>query len=189
MSERRSRQLHGQRRGRMAKATIALVAVALLLLPACAQRPRGVQAASPIDCPSPSPVDPTVREPVAGPLIFYGYNGATTHAIIGDFAPGVPTKVGLGVTHTLTAPVTLEGWECATGNRLRFWYKECCPFTTTPVTPTQLAATGDLVAVLQADAAQGYPGYMLFTRPGLWKVSVSQGDYILGSVVFQVVEF
>jgi hypothetical protein len=173
----------------MSQATIILLAGALLALPACAQRRGGAQATGPIGCATPSPVDPVARAPVAGPLIFYGYSGKSTHAIVGDFEPGVPTKVGIGVIHTLTAPVTLEGWECATGEGLRFWYKECCPFPSTPVTTTQLASTGDLVAMLKSGAAQGYPGYMLFTRPGLWKVSVRQGDQVLGSVVLQVVEF
>jgi hypothetical protein len=48
---------------------------------------------------------------------------------------------------------------------------------------------GDVVALLKPGATQGYPGYMLFTRPGLWKMSVKRGDEGLGSVGLQVVEF
>jgi len=122
-------------------------------------------------------------------LVFYAYSGQTSHAIVGDFEPGIPTKVGVGVVHPITTAVTMEGWECATGQPLRFWYKECCPFASLPVAESQLAVTGDLQAVLAPGASQGYPGYMLFTRPGLWKVTVKQGDQILGAVILQVVEF
>ncbi len=162
-----------------------LVAIFLLALVACT-RPFGA-ASPPSRCGPPSPIDPRFHVAVAGPLVFYG-GLDTTHAIVGDFAPGIPAKVGISALHPITTPLTLEGWDCASGKRLRFWYHPGSPFDSVPVTAAQLAAAGDLTAVLPPDDRGFYPGYILFTHPGNWKVEVRQGDQMLGSVVFDVLD-
>lgn len=97
------------------------------------------------------------------------------------------TIVAISARRPLAAPVTLEGWDCASGQRLRFWYGHPDnPFSSLPVSAAQLARTGDLVATLRPSRRTGYPGYMLFTHPGRWKVAVFQGNRQSGEVVFQV---
>ena len=55
-----------------------------------------------------------------------------------------------------------------------------------PVSQAELASAGDLEAVLAPNAQGMYPGYMLFTRTGPWKVEVRQDNQVVGSVVFDV---
>jgi hypothetical protein len=52
-----------------------------------------------------------------------------------------------------------------------------------------METAGDLVVTLKALGSGrdvDYPGYILFTTPGKWKVSVAQGDQLLASAVFLV---
>lgn len=161
----------------------ALLAAFFLTLAGCA---RPFAAAPLSSCGPPSALDPHFHLAVAGSLVFAAGLG-TTHAIVGDFAPGIPAKVGITALHPLTTALALEGWDCATGQRLRFWYHPGSnPFQSVPVSSARLADTGDLVAVLLPDAQGMYPGYMLFTHSGLWKVVVRQGGQVLRSVVFDV---
>jgi hypothetical protein len=56
-----------------------------------------------------------------------------------------------------------------------------------------LELAGDLVAQLDTgeppitQPALGYPGYILFSAPGKWKVSAWQNGRLVGAVVFGVV--
>jgi hypothetical protein len=92
---------------------------------------------------------------------------------------------------------------------LRFWYRK----TGDPFWEIQhgkrLETLGDLIATLEpagvSEASEvvdasgevhkrlggpiGYSGYLLFTGPGKWKVSVLQLEQLLGSVVFLVTEY
>ena len=163
----------------------------LVTLSACARpftaAPPPMLTPSPLLCAVSSPVDPQLHVPAAGPLLFYAHAGPETHAIVGDFQAGLPTKVAISARQPLTTPVTLEGWDCTSGQRLRFWYGHPDnPFPSLPVSAAQLVPTGDLVATLQPSGRTGYPGYMLFTHPGRWKVDVFQGQQRSGELVFRV---
>ncbi len=137
---------------------------------------------------------PRSRGALVGPLLFETVILGEDRAAINSFLPGHPTKVVMQRVRAVNTPLTLEGWECSSGQRLRFWYRECCPFPSSslPVTEEQLASTGDLVATLPPgesstpDRGYAYGGYMLFTKPGKWKVSVSQSGQLLGSIVVLV---
>ncbi len=136
-------------------------------------------------------------QPTAGvlidPLFFVGFeNRSGAGAVISNFEPGYPYKVLVQPVRAFSTPAELQGWSCASRSRLRFWYHECCPFATVPVTPQQLASTGDLVASLGPTSGSpprqlaGFTGYMFFTAAGKWKISVRQGGRDLGSATFQV---
>ncbi len=161
------------------------LAVVLLTLSTCTVPAARPPAPTAIACGSPSPVDPQRHLAVVGPLLFAG--GFGPHAIVGDFEPGVATKVGITALRHLSVPVELRGWDCASGQPLRFWYKDGYPFALgSTVSAAQLATTGDLVAVLEPTDQNIYPGYMLFTHAGLWKVAVTQNGQPPRSVVFAV---
>lgn len=171
----------------------AIVAGLLLLALVGCIRPGTTSTDQSLSCGAPSPIDPTVRYPTAGPLVFHGASGLQTHAVVNDFLPYEPTKVGISLLHPLAAPVDLRGWDCTTGQPLRFWYHlDGNALFATPsqrsVTTAQLASSGDLVATLPPTSGEGYPGYMLFTHAGLWKVTVDQGGRTLGAAVFQVID-
>lgn len=142
----------------------------------------------------------------AGPLLFAGrFRGG--RAEITDFKPG-PYKVPIHPQTALEAPVTMQGWRCSDGHPLRFWYKDRGdPFW--EIQHESLETVGDLIATLEPAGVSasdqvvdplgevhtrlggiriGYGGYILFTSPGTWKVSVLQQGHVLGSVVFLVTE-
>src|SRR5205814_1762472 len=81
------------------------------------------------------------------------------------------------VRRPLRAPVTLRGRRCSDGKALRFWYRAEAGEPPGAGSSSQLEQEGDLVAQLHAgeppitQPALGYPGYMLFSAPGKWKVS------------------
>jgi hypothetical protein len=130
----------------------------------------------------------------AGPVAFRDFHRDEQVAAIADFVPGYPTKVLILPFTSLQAAVTLQGWRCADGQPLRFWYGGGVPFTSLPASEAVLASTGDLVATLEPQPTpsmggrMSYPGYMLFTAPGAWKVVVRRNGSVLGSVVFFVSE-
>jgi hypothetical protein len=149
-------------------------------------------APAPIACGDATPLvkSETIGQPaayttpwaVAGPLRFAVYG-------LASFREGSPTKVPINVEKPLEGNVTLRGWRCSDGHPLRFWYKS--GNQAYPVwNPKALETAGDFVATLEAFGAtsgvNAYSGYILFTAPGKWMVSVAQGDQVLGSVVFLV---
>jgi hypothetical protein len=174
----------------------ATIAAGLLLvaLVGCT-RPGTKLADQSANCGVPSPIDPAVRYPTAGPLVFHGAAGLQTHAVVNDFLPYEPTKVSISLLHPLAAPVELRGWDCTTGQPLRLWYHldgsvlfPNLTYDHRRVTTAQLASSGDLVATLPPTSGEGYPGYMLFTHAGRWKVTVAQGGRTLGAAVLQVID-
>ena len=141
----------------------ALLAAFLFLLAGCT-RPFAAAITPSSSCGSPSALDPRFHFAVAGPLVFAGGLG-TTHAIVGDFAPGIPAKVGITALHPLTTALTLKGWDCATAQRLRFWYHPGSnPFASVPVSPSQLAATGIWSPAGEIDSAVSSSGQSVGRR-------------------------
>jgi len=150
--------------------------------------PAASVAAGPIDCGDPTPVvlDET---PSHTPWAVTGSFRFATYGMP-IFRPGFPTKVPIDVNKPLETPVDVRGWRCADGHPLRFWYRGGVPFHSVPDVRAMETA-GDLVATLKPvryiDSWMGIgAGYMLFTTPGKWKVSVFQGDQLLASAVFLV---
>ena len=132
----------------------------------------------------------------AGPIWFIP--GVTSPRAIIQLLPRYPeelypTKVLIFMRRPLRAPITLRGRRCSDGKALRFWYRAEAGESPGAGSSSQLEQAGDLVAQLKAgeppitQPALGYPGYILFSAPGKWKVSARQGDRLLGSVVFRVV--
>jgi hypothetical protein len=117
-----------------------------------------------------------------GPLFFRDWGPDETRAVDTRFSPGYPTKVLILGRGSLAAPVTLEGWRCATGQRLRFWYAG--GFPDPPLSAAEFASLGDPAPVLASNGT--YTGYMLFTASGTWKIAVSQNGKVLGTAIFQV---
>lgn len=169
------------------KRLLATVGALALLASFAAAR---LQARGGISCGAPSRLGPN-GFPRVGPLIFgfYNYPANTTGRAHSIFTPGYPTKVVLQLTphRPLLTRLILQGWNCSTGKRLRFWYdRERLPFSHLPATTEQLEQTGALVQILRADRKAGFHGYMLFTQPGRWKVTVRKTGVTLGSVVVAV---
>jgi len=104
-----------------------------------------------------------------------------------------PTKVLIFVRRPLRAPITLRGRRCSDGRALRFWYRADDGEPPGAGSSSQLEQAGDLVAQLHpgeppiTQPALGYPGYVLFSAPGRWKVSARQNGRLVGTVVFRVV--
>lgn len=164
--------------GRMA----GFVIVALLL--ASCVRPDGSTA---IACGGPTPLvpDPLGEQGngvLLGPLFFRDWGPEETRAVDTRFMPGYPTKVLILGRGSSAAPVTLEGWRCVTGQRLRFQYAGGVPDP--PLSAAEFASFGDPAPVLASNGT--YTGYMLFTASGKWKIVVSQNGKVLGTAIFQV---
>lgn len=132
----------------------------------------------------------------AGPIRFVP--GVSSRRAIVQLGPSYPeevypTKVLIYVPTPLAAPVTLKGRHCSDGKRLRFWYRVGDGDAPGPGSSGELEQAGDLAAKLQTGdppithPALGYPGYILFSSPGKWKVFVRQNGRLVGSVVFRVV--
>lgn len=139
--------------------------------------------------------DGAVPGVLAGPLFFGAFVTRTDGvAIVNEFALGYPTKVAIQPMQQFTVPIELKGRNCSNGAQLRFWYREGVPFAHVPVTPKEMGSTGDLVATFQPPGPGSpgrlatYTGYMLFTQPGRWRISVNQNGKELASAVFQVGE-
>jgi hypothetical protein len=146
-------------------------------------------APTPIACGDPTPLvnSEAIGRPaaesalwlVAGPLRF---------GVYAPFKPGSPTKVPITLGKPLEADVTLKGWRCSDGHPLRFWYprgNQAYPVWD----PNALETAGERVVTFQAlgtSAASAFGGYILFTSPGKWKVSIAQGGQHLASVIFVV---
>lgn len=140
-------------------------------------------APSPIDCGDPTAVvldETPVHTPwaMAGPFRFATY----------DVHPR-PSKVVIRPEKPLVTAVTLRGWRCSDGHPLRFWYRTTGGYPSV-VDARAMETVGDLAATLEPAGHDSIPidygGYMLFTTPGKWKVSVFQGDQLVASVVFLV---
>ncbi|MGH3035381.1 MAG: hypothetical protein ACRDON_12625 [Gaiellaceae bacterium] len=138
--------------------------------------------------------DPFEPYPAArvGPLWFTGV-GAGPHAAI-LLVPGFPTKVPIAVVEgPLEHSITLEGERCGGGEPLRFryrglsWYAEKPPFPV-PMSRASMHGVGDRTGRLRAGPESwAFPGYMLFSAPGLWQIKVKKGKALVGTLVVKVV--
>jgi hypothetical protein len=103
------------------------------------------------------------------------------------YQPGYPTKTIVVAQRAIEGRVTLRGWDCASGNRLRFWYREGSPFLHLPVTAAALRRTGSLTATWTSPwrkkAMTGL--YLMFWHEGLWKLTVYHRRHKLGSAIVQ----
>jgi hypothetical protein len=126
-----------------------------------------------------------------GPLVFgfYTQGANTSGRAQSTFSPGEPTKAVLFIDgrHTLPAPLVLRGSRCATGAPLRFWYEPRPDPVGHPATRNQLARTGNVAQRLPSDRRVQFRGYMHFTDPGRWRITVWQRGRLLGAVVVAVV--
>lgn len=102
--------------------------------------------------------------------------------MIAHFSPGYPTKVLILGRGPSATPATVEGWRCATGQRLRFWYAG--GFPDPPRSAAEFANLGDPAPLLASNGT--YTGYMLFTTSGMWKIVVSGASKVRGSAIFQI---
>ena len=134
----------------------------------------------------------------AGPLwLVTGARGPRAVAeLLPDYPTLVyPTKVLIGVHRPLRAPITLRGRRCSDDRPLRFFYRNTGDTRDLPDAgpASELEHMGDRVATLAAGEPPitvpglGYPGYMLFSGPGNWKVSVRRGRRLLGTAIIRVV--
>lgn len=159
---------------------------AAILLCACESKaangsPKAV--ASPVKCGDPAvlatyPRDKSWHGLRIGPLFFSAFGPTTDQAVISDFDPRYPTKVVIQPIDPLDAPVKVEGKRCSNGERLRFEYGASWDMPVALLTPAGVADNGMPV---------GYTGYMLFTAPGKWMISVSSNaGNLIGSAVVLV---
>jgi hypothetical protein len=164
----------------------AVALAAAILLCACESKasngsPKAV--ASPVTCSDPAvlvtyPRDKSWHGLRIGPLFFSAFGPGTDQAVIPDFDPRYPTKVVIQPIDPLDVPVKLEGRRCFNGERLRFEYGASWDMPVATLTPAGVADSGMPV---------GYTGYMLFTAPGKWMISVSSNvGTPLGSAVVMV---
>lgn len=101
----------------------------------------------------------------------------------------------------LDLPITLTGTRCVDGQPLRFWYgpmHQGTPFAlgpqSTPVPEALLAQTGDLSVQIEPGPKNcgscgpglDYPGYMLFTTTGTWRVHAQAVGRDVGEVIVSV---
>jgi hypothetical protein len=87
----------------------------------------------------------------------------------------------LWVEKPTSGTVTITGARCADGTPMRFWYGD------KPELPdTVTATTGDTSYAFDAPAGTDRPGYILWSKPGNWKLTVWKGGRAAGSFVFCV---
>jgi hypothetical protein len=100
------------------------------------------------------------------------------------FAVGYPTKAIAMAQRRLRGPIVIRGWDCANGNRLRFWYRNGLPFSRVPVSSARLRRAGTLSASFgpwQPRAMRG--GYLMFWHGGAWKLAAYSGGRAIGTAV------
>jgi len=119
--------------------------------------------------------------------------GSLSDATIADWQPGSIQKV-LILHIASSGEVHVRGARCSDGKALRFWYKSPAPFTSrdassTPFPVSVLESTGDEVLTLPpTEVGLSLPtrmGYMFFTTPGLWRITVETSGST-NNVVFRV---
>jgi hypothetical protein len=108
-----------------------------------------------------------------GPLWLHAFGSSARSARI-DFVAGHPTKVLIEGEAGSASTVELRGSNCSSGRPLRFCYaaalSECGLLGAEgrSYDPATFERAG--TAVQRLDASSGYPGYMLFPKPGLYEI-------------------
>ncbi len=123
------------------------------------------------------PSDAALHGVRIGPIFVPTSADASGRAVIRNFQQGQPTRVVIDPLQPLSAAIRLEGWRCATGERLRLAYGGQA---------TVAAALLPYASGAEAGAT-GYSGQMLFTAPGEWMIAVSsKTGHLLGRGVVTV---
>jgi|SRR5919198_535357 hypothetical protein len=142
----------------------------------------------PLQCGAPSKLVGGMGQ--VGPLLFVNVNYENPKRATALVQPGYPTKILLRLRggQTLKTPLVLRGGLCGTTTKLRFRYGKAFPKNVRfPVTVQELPKLGSTAVTLPATSSIVFQGYMLFTGHGDYKVSVSQGTKLLGSIVIHAV--
>ena len=139
------------------------------------------------------PLFPATLSAQAGPLEFRGANSGKPDAIVDEFARGAPTKILVLPLRPLANEVWVRGFRCGDHRPLYFSYGQAGPGPSNTTEELERAGAlqprfGPTTRGAVGDGALGYPGYMLFTSPGLWQVQVMDAGGVLGSVDFLVQE-
>jgi len=120
-----------------------------------------------------------------GPLWLFGFAKGVHARVL--FGAGFPTKILIHPRRPFHDAITLRGWRCIDHRTLRFWYRRGALPLDVPASVRALESTGDSVAVLHPyKRLSDYPGYMLFSAPGLWAITFEQANRSIGSVTLEV---
>jgi len=169
----------------------ALIAIATWnLVRRGSEEPRRT-ACGPVGRTAPSPAVPGARGAQIGgySLLFYPYP-AEERLSFRIRGPGYPTLVAI-FARDRSAQVTLEGYRCRDGKKLRFWFRPGKPFRNLPVSTADLERSGDLSpkisfaghTELTSTGAEVTTGYANFSTLGRWAISIKQDGETIGSVV------
>jgi hypothetical protein len=86
-------------------------------------------------------------------------------------------------------PIVLTGQRCSDRRELRFWYGRNDPPPPPPLTQQQLQTLGELAQSLPPrPAGVDHTGYVLFSAPGQWEITVNQASTDLGVLLVNAVE-
>ena len=99
---------------------------------------------------------------------------------------GRPTKVIIHADPAVKQAAELKGIECSTSAVLHFCYNDAhnCDLVGRSLTTNKLSSLGsDHVTI---SPSVDYSGYVLFPRPGKYRLSVIAGNSVLGSVTLAV---
>ncbi len=175
--------------GRPFPFAVAVALTSAVLLSACQgqanNKPSQAAGVGPINCGEPAslvnyPRDKSWLGLRLGPLFFSAFGPGQDRAVIAGFDRRLPTKVVIQPIDPLNAPTKVEGKRCSNGERLRFEYGASWDTPVAVLPPVGASADGTPV---------GYTGYMLFTAPGKWVISVSSNDgQLIGSAIVLVQE-
>ncbi len=158
-------------------------AIAVLMFAGCTQSPSPPRPQTPSYAAATHAAGQEVTDACARPT-------ATAQTDHGIYAAGYPTKVILHAVRDQTQTIVLRGSRCGDGRPLRFWYDDgILPGPLPPLTEQQMQGVGDLATSLVPTAANiDHLGYMLFSSPGRWEVTVTQNSTDLGVLLVDVAQ-
>jgi hypothetical protein len=107
-------------------------------------------------------------------------------ALLADYTAEWGTKVVIHPDPDLKQAVVLSGIECSTQAPLHFCYEGCSLETGKKYSPDELARAGPDSMTIMPSSNSDYHGYILFPRPGKYRLSVRSGADELGSVTLGV---
>ena len=131
-------------------------------------------------CRAATPVDPSAPLGRAVPL------GHLLWLAVYPFQSGYPTKTIVRAQHhPLTRRITIRGWRCGVGSRLRFWYRDGSPpFAHLPVTTAGLQRTGTLsLSFPRGEFVR--TGYFMFWQTGRWKIAAYRDGQKIATAIVQ----
>jgi len=117
--------------------------------------------------------------PTIGPLSFHPY----------PYRPGFVTKMIIHPVQDQPQTIVLTGQRCSDRRPLRFWYGRNELPPDPPLSEEQLQSLGDLAQSLPPTTANAdHGGYVLFSGPGQWEITVRQGGTNIGVLLVTVVQ-